>query len=567
MSSGWSLKVRLFTAFGTFVFFLFVMGIVNYYALHNTVMLYGHVTETNLPNTVHLAQIQFAEKDAVLSIESLINSSSRGGVFDTALANYEQAVADLNTASKAYEKSTFVAGESELWNQVKTAWTPLVETSERLINLAKSGRREDLATMEHLFNTEFAAQRKTFHQNIQKAMAFQYTEAESWSDRAAHTAQRNELWALASLFFATIIAFFLGFMITRAFTLTLRTVAQQLYAGAGEVADAAHQISTSSEELSAGATKQAASLQETSASIEEMSAMIAKTADNAKSSSDLSQSTHEIVGNGQYAVSQVVEAIREIDRSNMEISNQIAEGNREIAEIEKVIAEIGNKTKVINDIVFQTKLLSFNASVEAARAGEHGKGFAVVAEEVGNLAQMSGNAAKEISEMLSGSIAKVESIVEGTQSRVNILVENSKQKVEAGTQVAANCESAFLEIVKKVEEVRQRVQEISTATQEQAHGAAEIARVITQLDQVTKQNTTVSQQTSSAAHELSSQAEVLASVVSQLVMAVEGEKNGVLFTSNHKHVSPKIKKGPRALFTSEIDSSNHSDSDEGNMAA
>ncbi|MBC7465119.1 MAG: hypothetical protein H7256_03945 [Bdellovibrio sp.] len=48
--------------------------------------------------------------------------------------------------------------------------------------------------------------------------------------------------------------------------------------------------------------------------------------------------------------------------------------------------EIGNKTKVINDIVFQTKLLSFNASVEAARAGEHGKGFAVVAEEVGKLA-------------------------------------------------------------------------------------------------------------------------------------------------------------------------------------
>ena len=61
------------------------------------------------------------------------------------------------------------------------------------------------------------------------------------------------------------------------------------------------------------------------------------------------------------------------------------ESNKEIQEIVKVIAEIGNKTKVINDIVFQTKLLSFNASVEAARAGENGKGFAVVAEEVGKL--------------------------------------------------------------------------------------------------------------------------------------------------------------------------------------
>jgi methyl-accepting chemotaxis protein len=551
MSSSWSLRGRLLTAFGTFVFFLFVMGIVNYYALHNTVILYGHVTGTNLPNSERLAQIQFAEKDIVVSIESLINNTSRGTLTETALSNYEQAVNDFNSAAKMYEHSSFVSGEDELWNQVKKAWTPLIESSERLITLAKSGRREDIATMERLFNGEYAAQQKTFHQSIQKAMAFQYSEAESWSERAEQTAKRNELWSLASLFFATIVAFFLGFMITRAFTLTLRNVAQQLYAGAGEVADAAHQISTSSEELSAGATEQAASLQETSSSIEEMSAMIAKTADNAKSSSDLSQSTHEIVGNGQYAVSQVVEAIREIDRSNMEISIQIAEGNREIAEIEKVISEIGNKTKVINDIVFQTKLLSFNASVEAARAGEHGKGFAVVAEEVGNLAQMSGNAAKEISEMLSGSIAKVESIVEGTQSRVNILVESSKQKVEAGTQVAANCETAFLEIVKKVEEVRQRVGEISTATQEQAHGAAEISRVITQLDQVTKQNTTVSQQTSSAAHELSSQAEVLASVVSQLVIAVEGEKKSLQFMNSHKHVSPQMKKRPRNLFATD----------------
>ena len=72
-----------------------------------------------------------------------------------------------------------------------------------------------------------------------------------------------------------------------------------------------------------------------------------------------------------------------------------------------LISEIGNKTKVINDIVFQTKLLSFNASVEAARAGEHGKGFSVVAEEVGNLAHMSGNSAKEITQLLESSINRV----------------------------------------------------------------------------------------------------------------------------------------------------------------
>lgn len=71
--------------------------------------------------------------------------------------------------------------------------------------------------------------------------------------------------------------------------------------------------------------------------------------------------------------------------------------NKKITEITKVISEVAAKTQVINEIVFKTKLLSFNASVEAARAGDQGRGFSVVAEEVGNLAKMSGDAAKEIS--------------------------------------------------------------------------------------------------------------------------------------------------------------------------
>jgi hypothetical protein len=96
----------------------------------------------------------------------------------------------------------------------------------------------------------------------------------------------------------------------------------------------------------------------------------------------------------------VESAIMEIQETNKKLVDDVLEGNRKISEIVELVKEIGNKTKVINDIVFQTKLLSFNASVEAARAGEHGKGFAVVAEEVGNLASMSGQASKEISALL-----------------------------------------------------------------------------------------------------------------------------------------------------------------------
>jgi methyl-accepting chemotaxis protein len=460
------------------------------------------------------------------------------------LEKFDDAVREYEVAAKAYESSSFAPGEEELWVDVKKAWKPFLDMSVRLVTLSKSGKKEDVAIVERLYVTDYPALRKLFRHRLDRVMNFQLTEAEAWSAVAKKTARLSGWIALFGLCLGALVACILGVILSRSLSRKLRNIAHQLSIGADEVAAASRQISTSSEALSGAAAEQAASLQQTSASIEQMNSMIAKTADNAKNSSDVSQSTHEIVRNGQAAVSQVVEAIREIDRSNSEITSQIADGNLEIGEIVKVIAEIGEKTRVINDIVFQTKLLSFNASVEAARAGEHGKGFAVVAEEVGNLAQMSGNAAKEISEMLTESIQKVEAIVENTKSRVNSLVDGNKKKVQTGTQVAAHCETAFLEIVKKVEEVSLRVHEISVATQEQANGAAEIARVITQLDQVTQQNTSVAQQTSSAAHELSSQAELLASVVSSLVMTVEGSKNGETESGDSDRGSSNVRKFP-----------------------
>ena len=203
---------------------------------------------------------------------------------------------------------------------------------------------------------------------------------------------------------------------------------------------------------------------------------------------------------------------------------QINESNREISEIVKVIAEIGNKTKVINDIVFQTKLLSFNASVEAARAGEQGKGFAVVAEEVGNLAEMSGKAAKEITGMLDDSIQKVEDIVKNTKLRIETLIVVGKEKVQAGTVMAGRCDDVLSEIVLNVSNVNSFVSEISIASQEQAQGIREINKAIAQLDQVGHQNTSASEQASATAQDLNQQVLTLRSMVNVLNETLLGVK-------------------------------------------
>jgi len=299
---------------------------------------------------------------------------------------------------------------------------------------------------------------------------------------------------------AIMISVLIAFMVLRAVTRAIAAVVQNLSDSSIQVSGAASQIAGSSEELSQSATEQAASLEETAASVEEMNSMIAKNSDNANSAASTSNKSQEAVVQGQDVIKKMMDSMEKINASS--------EG---MAEIVKVIEQIDKKTKVINEIVNKTELLSFNASVEAARAGEHGKGFAVVAEEVGNLARMSGTAAEEIASLLEESINKV-----------NQMVQDTKTSVNSGTQVTRECGEVFQEIVENVSKVSGMATEIASASQEQARGCAEITKAMSQLDQMTQQNAATSEECASAAEELSAQAEALKSAVNQLVSTVNG---------------------------------------------
>jgi methyl-accepting chemotaxis protein len=321
---------------------------------------------------------------------------------------------------------------------------------------------------------------------------------------------------------AIFISLALAYVTLRSLSRAIDQVIAQLTDNSNQVTSAAQQIASSSEELSQATTEQASSLEETASSIEEMNSMVKKSSDNADRSATLAEGSGASAARGKRVVTEVIQAIGEIDSSNTEMMKQINDSNHQIGEIVKVISAIGEKTKVINDIVFQTKLLSFNASVEAARAGEHGKGFAVVAEEVGNLAQMSGNAAKEISSMLDSSIQRVENIVAETKSRAESLMITGKQKVEAGTSVAKECGEVLDEIVTNVQTVKEMSTQIASACREQSQGVQEITKAMATLDQVTQTNAATSEEAASAAEELSAQADALRGVVGVLVATVKG---------------------------------------------
>lgn len=340
--------------------------------------------------------------------------------------------------------------------------------------------------------------------------------------------------------------FLIAWMLGSGLSNSIAAIASRLGAGSEQVAQASQEIATGATELSESATEQAASLQETSAAVDEISAMVNRSAENAEQSRNRARASQERIQDGKRAISDMLQAMSSINESNELIVKQVTDNAREFESVVNIISEIGNRTKVINDIVFQTKLLSFNASVEAARAGEHGKGFAVVAEEVGNLAQMSGNAAKEISGMLENSIKKVTSISNDSKRSVEQLIETGKTALSNGNEKARSCDKVFDEIMQDSSAVTSIVEEIATSAREQATGIQEVTKAMGQLDQATQQNTAVSQQSSAAAEQLSGQSNDLHQMVVSLEAIVHGSGNA---SQNMMAVQHTKKKTTRTAST------------------
>lgn len=286
--------------------------------------------------------------------------------------------------------------------------------------------------------------------------------------------------------------------------------------------DTSNSLSSASVELSSSSSEQAAALQESVSTLEEINAMVGKSLDHATETEKMSSIGRSKVQVGKNAVGKMDAAIKDMNQTNQQILTEIVSNNEEMSKISILISEIEKKTSVINDIVFQTKLLSFNASVEAARAGEQGKGFAVVAEEVGNLAEMSGRAAKEISDMLKESKRQVEEIASKTQERVTSLGEEIKHRIEISNQVSSECSSTLDELIADVERINQMMAEVTVAVREQSAGIAQITIALQQIDSGVHSNVEMSENTSVFAEKLNHQVTELAQIVSQIELEVKG---------------------------------------------
>ena len=242
------------------------------------------------------------------------------------------------------------------------------------------------------------------------------------------------------------------------------------------------QLMTNNSQLSQSSSSQTTAVGHTAQTVHEISQMASQTSDNANISKTISDKTKTSASQGTQTVNLVSVAIASIKKTNDSVFEQIARSNKQLYEIVDTIKQIENKTNIINDIVFQTKLLSFNASVEAARAGEHGKGFSVVAEEIGKLAMNSGSASKEINELITTSVHKVQNIAQETEVKIKELIHFSQSSINEGEVKVISCGETFEELSSFIKELNDRMIEISEASLEQSQGITEMTSAIQMIE-------------------------------------------------------------------------------------
>ena len=246
---------------------------------------------------------------------------------------------------------------------------------------------------------------------------------------------------------------------------------------AEQVSERSNEISSVSQSLSKGTTEQASEIADLSGTVKSIAELSRRNAEDAGSASGMS-----------------IEAAKGIEESNGYMA-QMLEAMNEITETSKKISKI---VKDIDDIAFQTNVLSLNAAVEAARAGASGKGFAVVADEVRNLAQGSAEAAKNTTE----------------------LVDSTVLAIESGWKIADATAKSLKYVGEKSVAVNESIGKIAEASRDQASATEQVLQGIGQISGVVQRNSATSEESAAAAEELATQADTLSKMTHQYRLSV-----------------------------------------------
>lgn len=442
------------------------------------------------------------------------------------LQNKKPDLEDLEIELAGVEEAMLgIAGESKQLDFLTTAGEPFVAIAEKFkvlnddfINTQKA--RVDLDAV----NAKWGAIKAQAAEGLQKADAIQQLLDQLFDNgfqRTLYYEALIKMITLAASVIVVIIAVFASLVIRASLKMVTESTGQ-ITEKSETVLQASNTISQSAVQLSELVTEQTSSVHEISVTLTELTEMVDKTVSNMNDTSKMAESTKSSSAEGTHAMLAVQSSMQEMRTNNEQLKTKITENNNRIAGINQVIQEIANKTQVINDIVFQTKLLSFNASVEAARAGEHGKGFAVVAEEVGNLATMSGKAASEIREYLDQGAKSISDIIADSNRVFSEVIAQSESKVANGESRVNQCNEVIQSIAKQAEKMGAMMLEVKNAANEQSTGIRNISQAMNQLQTSTQMASNLADDSAEQARLLGESYQGLNTSIQTLQVAVEG---------------------------------------------
>lgn len=307
-----------------------------------------------------------------------------------------------------------------------------------------------------------------------------------------------------------------GIILRRILLGSILNITQSLGINASGTLKLSHVIKDSSTQLSHSSRVQTEEIAKISLTLQEVSTVASSNVSGAELAGRFSKEIYDLSEDTQKSMEYLAQAM-----------DQILLSNQRIEKLAHILQEITKKTELIDDIVFKTQILSFNASVEAARAGEHGRGFSVVADEVGILARKSESSANDISAFVKNSYLEAQSIVQ-----------ENKNKVAQGEQLVLETKDKLSYSISKVNQILDVIERIIKSSKEQENG---ISSASESVEQIRKHILNTSESAENSAHsgaELSMQSVTVSELVDDLNTLIKGvDKNNpknVVHTATHQ---------------------------------
>lgn len=475
------IKFQIFSLVIFLIAFQFILSFISFYSIKNINSALEDVFSKKLPAIDNLVQADRDFQQALVAERTLLIENIDQKVIDQQIKDFAKNKKQVIERFSVYEKTAELPEELTIIKNFQAKYKLWSDFVEKNLTFTRGDFSKDKAANINSSLEGAASLFESSRGDMDKLQEMVLNDADLKYKDAQVVYQSSINRLVIFLLSCLIISGVVSFLIVRGLTKKIADTVNLIHGNTQELNSISTTLNDKSVELSSIAQEQSSSVEETSSSLHEISQMVKKNTDVAVSSAQMVETSKTQLNSGIDLIYQLAQRIKDVNQASTELSKSVEDNHARLSDILSVFNQIQTKTSVINDIVFQTKLLSFNASVEAARAGEHGKGFSVVAEEIGGLAEQSGKSANEISTDLDTSYTSISGIIQRSKDEVFSAVTNNKKLIDDCLKLSVDCEVVLKKMESMFETISNSSNEIAVASKEQNAGVEEINTAVQEI--------------------------------------------------------------------------------------